>query len=59
MVKIIYYLIPYVIALFTVIIFGYLKNKKYNNMSQDKKEIIDKSKNKVKKYQLYLIALFL
>ena len=28
MVKIIYYLIPYVIALFTVIIFGYLKNKK-------------------------------
>lgn len=37
MVKIIYYLIPYVIALFTVIIFGYLKNKKYNNMSQIKK----------------------
>ena len=52
MVKIIYYLIPYVIALFTVIIFGYLKNKKYNNMSQDKKEIIDKSKNKVKKVSI-------
>ena len=52
MVKIIYYLIPYVIALFTVIIFGYLKNKKYNNMSQDKKEIIDKYKNKVKKVSI-------
>ena len=52
MVKIIYYLIPYVIALFTVIIFGYLKNKKYNNISQDKKEIIDKSKNKVKKVSI-------
>ena len=52
MVKIVYYIIPYIIVLLTVIIFGYLKNKKYNNMSQDKKEIIDNSKNKVKKVSI-------